>query len=507
MRMWSRLRDNPTGGQLLLEHYDEIHGLNDALSDHADEAYGELDERQRRIAESVFKSLTERSRGGRDVRRPTTLEEACNVANASSGEVVAVLEHFRREGRCFIVPSGAQPLASEVFLDISHESLIRKWKRLREWVHEEAEDRKLFLRLADSAAAHAEGAEPLWRQPQLGLALDWRVRFQPTTAWARRHGRDLELAIRFLDDSEKAAQSEHRRATIRRYGWIFATGALLSLGAIAWGIYDELAHAKEENIAAQNLLELTQQVAEAEKQKKVNAERDLSLQTDIFSTEKRAAEQRTEHSKLTAAAEAARRRDAEVLRQRLILKFNRTSNSEGSELGTLVALHAWRRAQSTGGRDVVNQAHNDLRQHLALFQQLAWEDKLPSSVTRVARATDSRLVVASTGMTLSAWDFGSPVPGRLKDLPNTEGLTAAINVGETGRFVAWISRTMSAAPAGTLSLWDSHSRKLLSETKTSVSHRACCGSGCIAARRGSYGRGRHGAVVIRKQRIQEAERA
>src|SRR4029078_8418253 len=133
---------------------------------------------------------------------------------------------------------------------------------------------------------------------------------------------------------------------------------------MAWGIYDELAHAKEENIAAQKLIDLTQKLADAEKQKTVNAELDFNLQQAIFNTERRAADERMEHSKLTAAAEAARRRDAEVLRQRLILKFNLTSNSEGSELGTLVALHAWRRARSTGGGDVVNQAQNDLRQHL-----------------------------------------------------------------------------------------------------------------------------------------------
>jgi hypothetical protein len=119
--------------------YEAIGGMSDALSRHAEEAYDELpDERARRLAEHLFKALTERGPDNREIRRPTRLKEICEIAGASPEEVSAVVEVFRSEGRSFLMPPAGVALGPDTVIDISHESLIRNWGRLREWVKDEA---------------------------------------------------------------------------------------------------------------------------------------------------------------------------------------------------------------------------------------------------------------------------------------------------------------------------------------------------------------------------------
>ena len=59
-------------------------------------------------------------------------------------------------------------------IDISHESLMRVWRRLNAWADEEAQSALRYRRLAETAALHATGAASLWRDPELQLALNWR---------------------------------------------------------------------------------------------------------------------------------------------------------------------------------------------------------------------------------------------------------------------------------------------------------------------------------------------
>ena len=159
MRTWENwVGDHAEGETVDLRHYEAIGTMSDALSLHADEAWGELpDERSRQIAERVFKALTEKGEDNREVRRPTVLSELCALTGATIAEVVSVLEVFRREGRSFLMPPATVPLDSDSLVDISHESLIRNWQRLGDWVAEEAQSARIYRRLAETAALHREG--------------------------------------------------------------------------------------------------------------------------------------------------------------------------------------------------------------------------------------------------------------------------------------------------------------------------------------------------------------
>ncbi len=225
MRTWETWSSHvPTWEPVDLVQYEQIGGMATALSRHADEAFQELDERGRLIARKMFQRLSEIGKDNRETRRPTKLSEICAVVEADEAEVIAVINKFRTAGRTFLAPAGAQALHADSVVEISHESLIRLWDRLRKWAEDEAESATLYRRLVDAAARHAAGGAALWRDPELQLAIDWKERSRPNEAWAERYGGEFTTAMRFLELSR--VESAYRER-LRRAG--FAGSIMLSI--------------------------------------------------------------------------------------------------------------------------------------------------------------------------------------------------------------------------------------------------------------------------------------
>ena len=204
-------REAHVGEALDLCCYEAIGGMADALSLHADEAFNELpDDRRRVVAEKVFKSLTEKGPDNREIRRPATLAALCAVAGANEAEVKQVIETFRAPGRSFLMPPVGKNLTAESLIDISHESLMRNWQRLNEWVEDEAKSARIYRRLAETAGLYLKGEAGLWRDPDLQLALDWQTVARPNQHWAERYDKGYEAAIAFLEKSaaQRAADLE-----------------------------------------------------------------------------------------------------------------------------------------------------------------------------------------------------------------------------------------------------------------------------------------------------------
>ncbi len=236
MRTWDLWAEGDVAaGPVDLEHYEAAGGLEQALARHADEAYDELaDDRQRRIAELMFKRLTELGPDRREVRRPCPLDEIAAVAEATPDEVREVIGHFERGGRSFVTVSldDVADLSDDV-VDISHESLIRQWPRLRAWVAEEAESRKVYLRLTSAAERWQRGEAALLRDPDLQVATRWWTDNHPNKAWADRYDPAFERATGFLERSRRAAKRRRIQAV--------AGVASLALVACAFAILAILA--------------------------------------------------------------------------------------------------------------------------------------------------------------------------------------------------------------------------------------------------------------------------
>ena len=209
MRTWDYWAANRRDGEPLgLEHYQAIGTMDRALSVHADEAFEILDDRSKRIAELLFKSLTERGADNREIRRPTRISQIRDITGDKFEDVCAVIEAFRYEGCSFLMPPVDVPLTPQTVIDISHESLIRNWDRLQKWVDEEAQSARIYRRLAEAAVLHREGREGLLQNPGLQIALDWRQQHKPNAAWARRYNPEFAKTMAFLDASKAAHEAK-----------------------------------------------------------------------------------------------------------------------------------------------------------------------------------------------------------------------------------------------------------------------------------------------------------
>ncbi len=237
MRLWNRWqRDRDPREPLDLEDYAAVGTLREALSLHAEEAYTELPSpAARAIAEKAFKALTHVDAGGQRIRRPCTVAELMAVTGTTQSEILAVLEPFRRAGRSFLRPPADQEIELESVVDLSHESLIRVWRRLVGWVDEEKRSCDYYRRVATAAARYRAGEAGLWQDPQLGLHLRWRDRAAPIPAWAERYAPGFDSAMRFLDESHRALEASRRRQRLILYALAaVAMLVVILVGALLW---------------------------------------------------------------------------------------------------------------------------------------------------------------------------------------------------------------------------------------------------------------------------------
>jgi WD40 repeat protein/energy-coupling factor transporter ATP-binding protein EcfA2 len=204
-RTWNQWRRSGGNGPLDLPHYEAIGTMAHALDQHAERAYAELaTPRQRQICEKLFKALTDKATDPRGVRRPTTLGTLCALADATLAEVTQVIDVFRRPSRSFLMPPHEETLEAETVIDISHESLMRVWERLKTWADQEAQSAQIYCRLAETSVLHGASQAGLWQDPDLQFALQWQDQNQPNEVWARRYHPEFTNAMGFLKKSSVA---------------------------------------------------------------------------------------------------------------------------------------------------------------------------------------------------------------------------------------------------------------------------------------------------------------
>ena len=221
-RTWDRWRHDGAEGDIDLEHYNhkDVGGLEHALSRHAAEVLGECDAD---ATARVFKCLTASDASHRRVRRPAALSTIVAETALAESEVTAVLDRFAAPGRNFVVRSpGRTP--GDPRVDISHESLIRQWETLRNWVDTERKAGAEFTDLAKKAGAWARHDAELLRGRELARA---RRQLRTTApAWASRYSQrpdDHAGVVRFI------------KASISRRHRTWATSAGLALVVLVLG--------------------------------------------------------------------------------------------------------------------------------------------------------------------------------------------------------------------------------------------------------------------------------
>ena len=209
--------------------YEQTGGVHGAIARLAENAYARLEPAQREVARRILLRLAGQGEGESAVRRRVELAELDAERDDRVAEVLAVLAGDR------LVTIG------EGEVEIAHEALLREWPRLRRWLEEDTEGRRLHQHLRAAAREwDAGGRDPgeLYRGARLAAAVEWSA----------AHGPELNASERaFLDASRTANERSQRRLRAVLAG----VAALLVLSVIAGVVaLEQRGSAREQAVAA-----------------------------------------------------------------------------------------------------------------------------------------------------------------------------------------------------------------------------------------------------------------
>lgn len=326
--LWQKARArNETDIVLTLDDYQAAGGLGGALDRHADEIAATVPPEHADVIDTVFRALVTGKTVSDAVRRPTRFGELVVLADGRRDSVAAVVDTFRAPGVNFLTPGESDALHDDTIVDISHESLIRQWRRLSRCLEDEAHSADAWHQLLSRSERYRTGAGGLLTGLDLDNLVDWWEREKPTAAWANRYGDHFDEAQKYLRDSQfaeadlKRREEEEARKLLaaeeaassgrrfKRLAAALAAALLIAFGATGAAIYLW----RESNAEALAALE-AQQEAEAARQE-ADAQRALAE-----SARAEAEEQRVIAEAEAAAAEAARQ---EADAQRAIAEVER----------------------------------------------------------------------------------------------------------------------------------------------------------------------------------------
>jgi WD40 repeat protein len=137
---------NREGRRLTLKAYEEIGGVQRALAQHAEDIYDSLNPVQQDIMRRVLLRLVEVSDNGEATRRKVARTELNfrGIADEAVQEVIDLLT--AADSRLLIasreipkVEQGAEEQPT-IWLEVSHEALIRQWDRFKSWVAADVEE-------------------------------------------------------------------------------------------------------------------------------------------------------------------------------------------------------------------------------------------------------------------------------------------------------------------------------------------------------------------------------
>jgi len=318
-RTWARWRKDGGKGPITLTHYQDVGTMARALDQDAEEAYAELaTPAERKICEKLFKALTDKASDARGVRRPTSVDLLCHLTGATVDDLTKVIDVFRQPNRSFLMPPYPEPLMAEMIIDISHESLMRVWDRLRIWTDEEARSAATYRRLSETTALQAAGASNLLHGRDLASALAWREETKPDVWWADRYAPGFRAAMDFLQKSaaaeeeeiKSAAQEELKKARLqaqyeRNISILFS--AVIVMLLVAYGFYRRSVTEQEKRVALEETRVALQRAEDAKIGERLAKEislQDYSLEATTMTADAQKLQKRFEALKQISAITA-----------------------------------------------------------------------------------------------------------------------------------------------------------------------------------------------------------
>jgi tetratricopeptide (TPR) repeat protein len=276
MRLWDRAgADTPARGVRHLTRltYDAIGRMTDALSRHADEIFDQCAGEELAI-EQAFRALSEVDREGRAIRRALRFDKLLAETGVSESDLRAGLDRFRAPNCSFLLPSlSVSPtLAADERIDIGHEALLRRWKKIAGkteaidpktgrpppgWLSEEQIDGQRYHTLVSLLDGAAGGERATLDDPE--RTKDWWTHLPRTPAWADRYGGKFEQVRKLIDD---AIGAKRRSRLNRRLTAALGVAAVLGVAGWMW-IAHERAQEKLDTSAMKSAKSLLEDVLKA----------------------------------------------------------------------------------------------------------------------------------------------------------------------------------------------------------------------------------------------------
>jgi WD40 repeat protein/tetratricopeptide (TPR) repeat protein len=248
MRMWNlAVKEGQNPIVLTAEHYTAVGSIRQsadgesALSRHGREVLDQLgSEKQRHIAEMLFRALSGGAAERRDTRRFVSVQEVAEIGQVKPEDVMEVADVFCAPGCNFITAiageSSSGDLRPETELDISHESLIRHWDTLKHWVDREARAGIEYCRLIGEEERYRSGQRAELTPLELQNALAWQHDYSPNAAWARRYGGDYQKIEAFLAKSRQAATRQRIKNLLVPLSVIALIALFIVVGLAVWAL-------------------------------------------------------------------------------------------------------------------------------------------------------------------------------------------------------------------------------------------------------------------------------
>ena len=217
LELWQKRQ----GNTLTLAAYRESGGVHGAVARLAEDTYARIPEGSKQLVRAVMLRLVGEDEGDALVRRRAPLAELDLERNEGVADVLAMLA----DSRLVTVLEGS--------VEVAHEALLREWPRLRDWIEEDTEGRRLRRHMTQAATEwNAAGRDQgeLYRGARLAAALDWTA----------DHALDVnELEREFVTESREASEQETKRVrrTNRRLRGLLAGVAVMLAAAVAGGIF------------------------------------------------------------------------------------------------------------------------------------------------------------------------------------------------------------------------------------------------------------------------------
>ncbi|MDX2163436.1 MAG: protein kinase [bacterium] len=144
----SELFERREGTLMTMNAYRAIGGVRGALTKRADEIYQAFNADEQHAARQLFLRLITLGEGTEDTRRRALLSEITSMAqnNAAMRTVIDTM------GKSRLLTFDRDPITRSPTVEVTHEAIIREWRRLREWLDASRSD----VRMERTLAALAE---------------------------------------------------------------------------------------------------------------------------------------------------------------------------------------------------------------------------------------------------------------------------------------------------------------------------------------------------------------